>query len=319
MRWTSLLAAMSLCVSACAARGGQTSATANLPKGLWDAHTHLTWWGEDALDSLVKYGIVGVRDLGSDARTLAKWRDEIARGTRPGPRILYAGGQIDGPRDNPQWRSIVTTEAEVKRAVDSLADLGVSFLKTHNTISPAMFFAVLRHARARGLRVAAHLPPGVPAWVAADSGVGSIEHMAESILMSPVFAGVQMTSMQQAADWWNSPQGDSMITHLARKGVAVTPTLAAYQEFAREHGASEQAKAGRLRSLEAQKKLVLKFHRAGIPILAGSDFADKDWTVRPGSSLLEEIRMLEQAGLTPAEARAAASTNIIKWIEQKTR
>jgi hypothetical protein len=99
--------------------------------------------------------------------------------------------------------------------------------------------------------------------------------------------------------------------------VAVTPTLAAYQEFAREQGASEQAKAGRLRSLEAQKKLVLKFHRAGIPILAGSDFADKDWTVRPGSSLLEEIKLLEEAGLTPAEARAAASTNIITWLSRK--
>jgi hypothetical protein len=317
IRSSLIAAALSVCLAGCGARGAQSAATAKLPEGLWDAHTHLTWWGPDALDSLDKYGIVGVRDAGSDALTLIRWRDEIAKGKRRGPLILFAGGQIDGPRDNAKWRSIVTTEAEVRRAVDSLADLGVSFIKTHNKISPPMFFAVLRYAKARGLRVAAHLPPSIPAWVAADSGVGSIEHMAESILMSPVAAGMQMDSMQQLADWWNSPQGDSMIVRLARSGVAVTPTLAAYQEFAREQGASEQAKAGRLRSLEAQKKLVLKFHRAGIPILAGSDFADKDWTVRPGSSLLEEIKLLEEAGLTPAEARAAASTNIITWLSRK--
>ena len=304
-------------LAACVARSGPSPVAAALPEGLWDAHTHLTWWGPDALDSLTKYGIVGVRDLGSDAYTLSKWRDEIASGKRRGPRILFAGGQIDGPKESTQWRTIVTTEAQARRAVDSLADLGVSFIKTHNKISPALFFVVLRQAKARGLRVAAHLPAGVPAWVAADSGVGSIEHMAESVLMSPVLAGVQLTSMQQLADWWNSPQGDSMIAHLARRGVAVTPTLAAYQEFARDTGATEQSREGRLRSLEAQKRLVLRFHRAGIPILAGTDFADKDWTVVPGKALLEEMRLLEQAGLTPAEARAAASTNIIRWITTK--
>src|SRR5687768_15777441 len=286
-----------LSLVACTARS-RTAATSPgpMPEGLWDAHTHLTWWGPDALDSLVKYGVVGVRDLGSDAYTLAKWRDEIARGTRRGPMILFAGGQIDGPKESTKWRTIVTTEAEARRAVDSLADLGVSFIKTHNKITPELFFVVLRQAKARGLRVAAHLPEGVPAWVAADSGVGSLEHMAESIMVSPMYAGYAKT-LREALDWWLSPAGDTMIVHLARTGVAVTPTLAAYQEFAREKSASEQSRAGRFRALEFQKQLVGRFYRAGIPILAGSDFADKDWTVLPGSALIEEIRLLQEAGL----------------------
>ena len=308
--------ALTLALIACATTGSQAPAAEDLPDGLWDAHTHITWWGPDALDSLSKYGIVGVRDLGSDAHLLAKWRDEIARGTRRGPRILYAGGQIDGPKENTQWRTIVTTEAEARRGVDSLADLGVSFVKTHNQIDPELLWVVVRQAKARGLRVAAHLPQGVTAWVAADSGVGSLEHMAESILVSPIWAGYAKT-IREAGEWWLSPAADTFIARIARTGVAVTPTLAAYQEFAREKGASEQAHAGRLRALELQKQMVLRFHRAGIPILAGSDFADKDWTVLPGSALLEEIRLLEQSGLTPAEARAAASTNIIEWITQK--
>src|SRR3712207_906355 len=104
-----------LSFGACAARP-RPAATTTAPEGLWDAHTHLTWWGPDALDSLVKYGVVGVRDLGSDAYTLAKWRDEIARGARRGPRILFAGGQIDGPKESTRWRTIVTTEAQARRA-----------------------------------------------------------------------------------------------------------------------------------------------------------------------------------------------------------
>jgi hypothetical protein len=308
------IAACLLLGPACAA--GTRGVPQDAPAGLWDAHTHLTWWGPDALDSLDKYGIVGVRDLGSDAVLLAKWRDEIAQGKRRGPRIFFAGGQIDGPRDNPQWRSIVTTEAEVRRAVDSLAALGVSFLKTHNQLRPELFFAVLREARRHRLPVAAHLPEGVAAWTAADSGVASLEHMAESIMVSPVHAGFA-TTLREALEWWRSPAGDTMVAHLARTGVAVTPTLAAYQEFAREKGASEQAHAGRLRALEFQKQLTGRFYRAGITILAGSDFADRDWTVVPGGILYEEIRLLEESGLTREDARKAASTNIEEWIRRR--
>jgi hypothetical protein len=304
-----------LFLGACAARS-RPAATTAVPEGLWDAHTHLTWWGPDALDSLVKYGVVGVRDLGGDAYTLAKWRDEIARGARRGPMIFFAGGQIDGPKESTQWRTIVTTEAQARRAVDSLADVGVSFIKVHNKLKPELFFVVLRQARARGLRVAAHLPEGVPAWVAADSGVGSLEHMAESILVSPIYAGYAKT-LREAADWWLSPAGDTMVTHLARTKVAVTPTLAAYQEWVREKGVPETTKASRQRVLDFQMQLTGRFYRAGITILAGSDFADKDWTVVPGLTLREEVRLLEASGLTPQDARRAASTNIIEWINPR--
>jgi hypothetical protein len=292
------------------------AALAAPPEGLWDAHTHLTWWGPDALDSLTKYGIVGVRDLGGDAYQLARWREEIASGRRRGPLIFFAGGQIDGPKESTKWRTIVTTEQQARRAVDSLADLGVDFIKVHNKLRPDLFFIVLRQARARRLRVAAHLPEGVPAWVAADSGVGSLEHMAESIMVSPMYAGYAKT-LRECLEWWRSPAGDTMITHLARTGVAVTPTLAAYREWANDTTASEQSRAGRWRALEFQKQLTLRFHRAGIPILAGGDFADKDWTVVPGRSLVNEVHVLQEAGLTADEARRAASTNIVEWIRRR--
>jgi hypothetical protein len=312
----SLCVAISLTVISFACATPKRASVPEMPEGLWDAHTHLTWWGPDALDSLTKYGIVGVRDLGSDAIELAKWRDEIARGTRRGPRIYFAGGQIDGPKESTKWRTIVTTEEQARRAVDSLADLGVDFIKVHNKLRPDLFFVVLRQAKARHLRVAAHLPEGVPAWVAADSGVGSIEHMAESILTSPMYAGYAKT-LREAADWWRSPAGDTMIVPLARTRVAVTPTLAAYQAWAREQGAPEASKAARLRVLEFQMQLTGRFYRGGITILAGSDFAEKDWSARPGETLIEEIRLLEASGLTPADARRAASTNIIEWIRQR--
>src|ERR1043166_4248186 len=50
--------------------------------GLFDMHTHLSFWGDDAFPILVRWGVLGVRDLGGTLEQLDRWRDEINRGTR---------------------------------------------------------------------------------------------------------------------------------------------------------------------------------------------------------------------------------------------
>ncbi|MEK7667647.1 MAG: hypothetical protein AAB409_03275 [Gemmatimonadota bacterium] len=280
--------------------------------GLWDAHAHVSWYGEAALDSLTAYGIVAVRDCGGDPVQLRRWRDEIATGQRRGPRIYFSGPAIDGPK-NARYRLIVRTPEEGRRAVDSLAALGVSFIKTHNALSPATYFAVLREARRRGLRVASHLPRGVPAWEAADSGAASLEHAAESLLASPIYAGYA-SDVAGAVAWWRSPAGDSAIGHLQRTGVAVTPTLVAYRAFA---GSAENAQdsAGRYEVLAFLEELTGRLYRAGIPIMAGSDFAGPESPLVPGRSLRDELDLLVDAGLTPQAAVATATTVPATWMK----
>ena len=286
-----------------------------MPEGLWDAHTHLTYWGEDALDSLVKYGVVGVRDCGGDPVLLRKWRDEINRGLRRGPRIYFSGPHINGPRPDSGNRLIVRTPDDARRAVDSLAKLHVDFIKTHTAIPPAAYYEVLRAARAHHLLVASHLPDGVPAWSAVDSGAASIEHIVESILVSPMSAGYVKT-LEEAMDWWASPAGDTMIVHMARTGFALDPTISAYQGFI-AMGRDSAERAGRQAVYDFTLKLTNRFYRAGVPILAGSDFADRDYDQRPGSSLLKEIAALEAAGLTPADAGRVAGENIRAWLRRR--
>lgn len=283
------------------------------PAGLADAHTHLSYAGEGALDSLAAHGITAVRDCGGDLAELARWRAEVAAGRRRGPRLYLAGPALDGPKPGARYRVTVRTPEEAERVVDSLATLGVDFIKTHNAIPPDAFFAVLRRARLRHLRVAAHLPRGVPAWVAADSGVGSIEHMAESMLASPVYAGVA-SDTYAAVRWWRSPAGDSMILHLARTGVTVTPTLVHYR--ATIDGASTpELREARRALLPELFALTRRLHAAGVPLLAGSDFTSQDAGEVPGASLEEELALLERAGLTRAEARAAGGAAALeRWF-----
>jgi imidazolonepropionase-like amidohydrolase len=295
----------------CAARARPASADAT-PPALWDAHTHLSLYGPAALDSLRAHGVVAVRDLGGDLETTLRWRDEIARGVRAGPRVYTAGVILDGPKDGATPRWTVRDEADAVRAVDSLARRRVDFVKTHNGLARPAYFAVLRRARERGLRVASHLPRGVPAWEAADSGASSIEHAAESLLASPIYAGVVRTA-DEAIAWWRSPAGDSAVARLARSGVSVTPTLALYAANA-ERPADPAQRAARRRALPFLVELTGRLHRAGVPLLAGSDVATPDAPAVPGRSLHQELALLRRAGLSDAAARAAAGANVRRWL-----
>ena len=293
----------------------RASATLGATPSLWDAHAHLSWYGAAALDSLLSHGVVAVRDCGGDALELRAWRDSIAAGQRRGPRIYFSGPVLDGPKRSMRHRVLVTTPERAAWVVDSLAQLGVDFIKTHNAIPPAAFFAVIREARRHHLKVAAHLPRGVPAWTAADSGVGSLEHAAESMLASPLYANYA-TDIDGAIAWWRSAAGDSMLQHLARTGVAVTPTLVAYRTFALEATTPEE-RVGRQRVLDFLMELTGRMHRAGIVLLAGSDFATPDSLLAPGPSLHMEVALLERSGLAHDEAIAAASTAVAAWLRDR--
>ncbi|MFC7666524.1 amidohydrolase family protein [Hymenobacter humi] len=69
------------------------------------------------------------------------------------------------------------------------------------------------------------------------------------------------------------------------------------------------------RKLEAKFfSLVPEMQAAGVPILAGSDSGPFNSFIYPGASLQDELLMLVQAGLTPAQALQAATINGAKFM-----
>ena len=308
LMWVLVILFSALAIAGC----GTTHAIRADRDNHWDAHTHLSWYGEEALDMLAASGVVAVRDCGGNVKQLKQWREEIGSGRRKGPRIYFSGPILDGPKDAP-FRRIITTPEQARHAVDTLARLGVDFIKTHDAIPRDAYFAVLDQARRHDLRVASHLPKGIPAWEAAEAGVGSIEHAAESLLASPIYAGYAK-DVEEAMAWWRSPEGDAAIAHLAKRRVAITPTLVAY-ESSTEMRQGTPIYEPRRRVLAFLIELTGRLHREGIMLLAGSDFASPDTPLVPGISLLREVELLQQAGLTQSEAHAAAGTNVSLWLK----
>ena len=63
--------------------------------------------------------------------------------------------------------------------------------------------------------------------------------------------------------------------------------------------------------------LIGRMHRAGVPLLVGSDLAGVGEKVRGETGPAREIQLLTEAGLTRDEARAAGSPEALRrWFER---
>jgi imidazolonepropionase-like amidohydrolase len=289
--------------------------------GLWDMHGHLTFPTENALALLIENGITGVRDMGGDLEKIDGWQKEIAAGRRLGPHIVRAGPFVDGPKPGAKDRLTVTNAAEARRAVDTLKLRGVDFIKVHNGLSRESFFAVADQARKQGIPLAVHLPSGL--WTrpgiegvsvaeASDAGAKSLEHV-EILLESALYRkGATAKTIEEAVAENSGEVGAALFARLVRNGTWYVPTLVAYYRgFALWSGNPKETEGSR-EIHQKHLKLVEAMHRAGVEIMAGSDFSD--WALIPGVDLHNELALLVEAGFTPMEALQSATVKPAKFL-----
>ena len=148
------------------------------------------------------------------------------------------------------------------------------------------------------MSLASHLPAMVTAAEASASGCASIEHVAESIFQS-------LRSLEAL----EGKPGADLFSLLARNGTWVDPTLAAFQRFA-DNSETAAKKTARDQGLKAFVRAVAAMRRAGVRLLAGSDLAGAFWPV----DIHDELGLLVEAGLTPAEALTVATHDAASFL-----
>lgn len=308
-----------------------------LVPGFWDMHVHTDVPAARlVLPLYVANGVTGVRDMGGDWAALSAFREEVRRGRLVGPRIVASGPYLDG-NDQPIPHLLAGTAAEAMAAVDSLARIGVDFVKFHTGLTRESFFAAAREARAKGLSFAGHVPRVVGAADASDSGIKSIEHLlaipapctaADSLALQPRFP------VQGALGRCSSDDLAPLFARLARNGTWVTPTFVAQYEvalwpnralpgdaFARflpdtlrryvagifpmPDGVPPGADSAGRTMFEKRLAEVGTMYRAGVGILAGTDAPLRNSP--PGFGLHEELAWLVRAGLTPYQVLRLAT------------
>ena len=285
--------------------------------GFWDMHMHLSLVSDLAFPLLIANGVTGVCDMGGDLDEIDKWREQITKGTRPGPRIIRAGPIVDGPRkEEGQHRLTVNNEAEARQAVESLKKRGVDFIKVYHFLSRDSYFALAEEAKKQEIPFAGHIPNGVSPREASDAGQRSLEHTA--VLLQALIAlenKERRTQKQLTADAFDKlagEEGTALFQAMAKKGAWHTLTLVVAQSFllrpemapkpddrrkymaaiTKEHweknnpvprNVSAEDMAERKKALEKMCEIVGAMRRTGVAILAGTDPPTRD--VFPGFSL----------------------------------
>ncbi len=310
--------------------------------GLIDAHGHVAPW---ALSRYLAWGVTTVRDVHGMQDTILAFRERAASGRLPGPRIYAAGAMIDGrPTTYPDAIG-VDDVSDARKAVDRLSVAGVDFIKTYTRVDAPLLRAIVDEASTFHLKVTGHLGL-TDAVTAARAGIGAIEHLSgvpeaagdPSAFYSAHYRGFWpgWTAFERGWVGLDSAALARVAAELAGQQVIVIPTLVLHETFSRlddsavtaqleltavpqaeqerwnvrgmiERAGWKAADLAAFRQARAyQDRFVRLFKKAGGVIAAGTDASNQ--LLIPGFSQHREMELLVAAGLTPAEALAAATT-----------
>ena len=201
--------------------------------GLWDMHVHLS--PDDGLLDIAA-GVTTVRDMANDIDFLMDTRKKYDAGTEVGPRII-AAGFMDGPGPYAgPTKVLVSTEDEVKAAIDRYKSLGYEQIKIYSSMKPALVPFITRYAHENGLRVSGHIPAFMYADQAVQQGYDEIQHM--NMLFLNFMRDVQdtrtparfTTVAERGADLdLQSQDVRDFVALLKSKNIVSDPTLSAFE------------------------------------------------------------------------------------------
>jgi len=271
--------------------------------GLWDMHAHvaLPEWGF----AYLRTGVTTIRDMGGEKAFLTSFRDAIATGRVLGPRLLMAG-LVDGSGADAFGTVYADTPEEGRAVVNAYEAAGFQQMKLYTLIKPDVAGAIIRRAHELGMTVTGHVPRAMTLASMVDSGADNVAHLpVRGDTASEAFkAQVRMLAEHHVVIdptvSWNELLGHANSTPLARFQPGFSevswPLRASYGSI-RNPGDSAAAD----RSLRASLASIKALHDGGVRIVAGTDYG------LPGFSLLRELELYVEAGLTPQEAIRSAT------------
>ncbi len=303
-----------------------------LVPGLADGHVHIS--DENDLLLFLANGVTTVRSMG-ESTGMGRWlgfpvvrslKARVASGAIPGPRIYGAGPILEGvPQTSPAMTKLETVQdAEAEARAQALQSYDL--LKIYDHLTAEQYAAIVRVSRETGVPFGGHVPFSVDVDRTIHDGMRSIEHLSGWVDNDRIVFRVPRARWQDLADLARS-RGvyhvptivtfDRIVPLERFEEVVHTPeekylswimrfwwykSLEAVLENANQPGPNYAASV-RSMLLELTRFL----HERGVPIVAGTDASFVG--VYPGFSLHDELKRLNEAGLTPGEVLRTATKN----------
>ena len=316
--------------------------------GLWDMHVH--WYIKESFPLFTANGVTGIRQMFGNS-DLLRWRQDIAKGSLPGPRMVVASPIIDGPQ--PVWPTSIAVrdEAEGRKAVRKVQQWGADFVKVYSLLPRDAYFGIADEAKQQGLPFVGHVPFSVSPAEASDAGQKSIEHLTgiligcsdkEAELRDEIVQAhspaVRARAEAIALETYNNRKAAELFERFVKNGTWQCPTLTVLRSSAylgdesfrsdqrlkyvppqikerwrlRIVGRNEANYANAKRVYQKELEIVGAMRRAGVGFLAGTDTGNP--FCFPGFSLHDELALLVKAGLAPVEALRSATLDPAKFL-----
>lgn len=321
--------------------------------GLIDAHVHVVHvidfahvTGDEVLPLYLAAGVTSVRSTGDElvaAKLVSRFADanpEIS------PRVFTCSPLLDS--DPPIHRDVgyaITDPAKVASLFDELVAWNVRTVKIYAGTPRPVGRAIIEEGHRRGLFVTAHLGRYSAQDAVAD-GVDCLEHI-WSVFNYVIPPEIQNQPGHRGRVDFSNPICESLVAELAKQKTYVDPTLTVFRNMllltdepnVRDHPDNQLSpkrlrdfwpiylkRAGcpqggpiedRRREFAKFQELTGKLHRVGVPLLVGTDAPEPQ--VTPGFSMHQELELLVESGLSPAEALRAATLNNATALGERDR
>ena len=318
-----------------------------LVPGLWDCHMHVAsdFTGLQELSM----GVTSVRDPGNDDSQTMDRRARAGKGELLMPNV-YASSLIDGKgKYTAQVANVANSEAEAVALVDKAKANGFIGVKFYGTLNKDWLPAAAAEAHKQGLHVHGHIPVGMRTLDAINAGYDEVTHINWIVMQAMPDSVIAASNgimrfegpgrYARDLDLNGKPITD-IISTMAAKGIYSDPTMVAFEGlYVPENGDLSPSYAPFMGTLPPSTErgfrsggfavpkdltradyraswakmvaLLGKMHKAGVPIVAGTDGA--------GVELIHELEIYVQAGMTPAEALATATIIPARLVGQEKK
>jgi imidazolonepropionase-like amidohydrolase len=290
--------------------------------GLWDMHSHL--YQLEFGPPYLAAGITTARDVGNEFEFGTALRDAAKERRGLGPRILLAG-YIDGKNDGHSFDVQVDTPEEARAAVQRYKNAGFEQIKIRDHVKLEILKVITAEAHRLGMTVTGHVPESMDALQAVEAGMDQLNHINYVATGFVPNSGLPRGQPPLSLDL-ESADSKQALRLFKERGTVIDPTMAVLELMTRptnvaiesfepgmgkvapelveqinKKGAPPEAAPQVRDAIATLLKIIGALHRAGIPIVAGTDVGV------PGHTLHRELELYVKAGLTPLEAIQAAT------------
>jgi imidazolonepropionase-like amidohydrolase len=313
--------------------------------GLFDMHSHTKT--ESGLYKIAA-GITSTRDMGNDNDFLQDFLQQVYDGKVISTRIT-PNGFLEGRSKFSAHNGFITDSVEQgKKDIDWYADHGYFELKIYNSMNPDFVKPLAAYAHSRGMGVTGHVPAFDTPDRCIEDGYDTIAHI-NMVMLNWVLkpdedtrSALRITAIQRLANLdFNAPDVQKTLQIMREHHTSVDTTLVTMERLTLSR--SGQTQPGhedylthiqpgfaRFRKRDyvpvTQPGADQAYHKAFDNILKTTKILyDQGNRLLPGTddeigfSLLHELELYTEAGITPAEALRLGSLSAAEYVHQDSQ